>query len=123
MIPTLILFWLFVTVVAVSWTWTTYLARLASEKTIRQAIDRGVILDAETIDRLRPRRRTRWDLLLILLGTLVLFTGLGIALFGILLALDSPDALFPVLAIAAIPTLSGAGLLVAGFWLHNLPRD
>lgn len=122
MISTILLFWLFVTIVAVSWTWTTYLARLASEKTIRQAIDKGLILDPQMIERLRPARR-QWDVRLIVPGIIIGFGGLGVALFAAFLALDDPDALFPVLSIACIPMLTGTGFIVSGVWLRRLERD
>ena len=123
MIPIVILFWLFVTIVAVCMTWSNYLARLASEKTIRLAIDKGLILDPSVIDQLRPVHRPRWDLRLIVLGIIVAFVGAGIAAFAVLLGLDSPDAFFPVMAIASIPLMGGAGLLVAGFWLRRSRFD
>jgi hypothetical protein len=49
----LALFLLFVTLVAVSATWANHLSRLEAEKTIRQAIEKGVLLDPELIGRLR----------------------------------------------------------------------
>lgn len=123
MISTVLLLWLFVTLVAVSWTWTAYLARLAAEKTIRQAIDKGLILDLDMIERLRPTPSRRWDVRLIVPGVILAFGGLGVALFAVLLALDSPKALFPVLSLACIPMLTGAGFIVSGLWLRRLGRD
>jgi len=75
------------------------------------------------IDQLRPVHRPRWDLRLIVLGIIVAFVGAGIAAFAVLLGLDSPDAFFPVMAIASIPLMGGAGLLVAGFWLRRSRFD
>lgn len=123
MIPTVILFWLFVTIVAVSMTWSNYLARLASEKTIRQAIDKGLILDPAVIDQLRPTQPSRWDLRLVVLGIIVAFLGIGTGVFAALLGVDSPKAFFPVMAIASIPLVGGCGLVIAGAWLRRSLRD
>jgi hypothetical protein len=120
---TIFLFWLLVTVVAVSATWSNYLARMASEKTIRQAIDKGLILDPAVIDKLRPPYRKRWDIRLVVTGILIGFAGLGIALFAVLLSQDDAEALFPVLSIAAVPTLTGIGFVIAGAWLRRQPQD
>ena len=115
----LVLFLLLVTVVAVSVTWAGYLSRLAAEKTIRQAIDKGVLLDPELIARLRGNRQPRWDVRLMLAGILIAFGGLGICAFAALLAVDSFDALFPVLSIGVGVLLPGIGFIVAGLWLRR----
>jgi hypothetical protein len=115
----LALFLFLVTVVAVSVTWANHLSRLAAEKTIREAIDKGVLVDPELIGRLRGRSKPRWDVRLILAGILIAFSGLGISVFAILLGLDSPDALFPVLSIGMGVLLPGVGFIVAGLWLRR----
>lgn len=123
MTSAIVLFWLFLTLVAVSVTWSNYLARLEAEKTIRYAIDKGLLVDPELIARLRGNRSPRWDIRLIICGILVSFVGLGISAFAVLLAVDSFDALFPVLSIGAGALLPGVGLIVAGVWLRRLTRD
>lgn len=123
MASVVVLFWLFLTIVAVSVTWSNYLARLEAEKTIRYAIDKGVLVDPELIARLRGQNKPRWDIRMIIVGILVSFAGLGVILFGALLAVDSPDALFPVASIGAGALVPGIGLIVGGVWLRRLTRD
>lgn len=123
MIPTLILFWLFVTIVAVCMTWSNYLARLASEKTIRLAIDKGLILDPAAIDRLRPPHNPHWDVRLIVLGAVVIFVGFGACWLGALLAIDKPKSLYPMLGIGGFAVIVGAGVLISGLWLRRIGRD
>lgn len=123
MTSVIVLFWLFLTIVAVSVTWSNYLARLEAEKTIRYAIDKGVLVDPELIARLRGRNTPRWDVRMIVVGILIAFVGLGILVFGALLAVDSPDALFPVGSIGAGVLLPGIGFIVGGVWLRRLTRD
>lgn len=123
MASAVVLFWLFLTIVAVSVTWSNYLARREAEKTIRYAIDKGVLVDPELIARLRGQNTPRWDVRMIIAGILVSFGGLGIILFGALLAVDSLDALFPVASIGVGALVPGVGLIVGGVWLRRLTRD
>jgi hypothetical protein len=123
MISTVVLFWLFLTIVAVSVTWSGYLSRRAAEKTIRYAIDKGMLVDPELIARLRGNPRPRWDVRMIIAGIVVAFVGMGVCVFAVLLAFDSFDALFPVLSIGAGVLLPGVGLIVGGVWLRRLERE
>lgn len=123
MTSTVLLFWLFLTIVAVSVTWSNHLSRRAAENTIRYAIDKGLLVDPELISRLRGGSRPRWDVRMIVAGIVVAFLGLGICVFAVLLAVDSFDALFPVLSIGAGVLLPGVGLIVGGVWLRRFDRE
>lgn len=119
MISTVVLFWTFATVVSVSVTWTSYLARLACEKTIRQAIDKGVVLDPATIDLLRRPAPFPWDRLLVVCGLLISFMGLGLAFFGGAEALEAKSFLHPLMGIGGGVAISGLGCLLGGHWLQR----
>ncbi|WP_439473111.1 hypothetical protein [Brevundimonas sp.] len=118
---TVLLFLLFLTIVALSATWSDYLSRQAAETTIRRAIDQGVLLDAELITRLRAPYRPRWHVRLVVGGLIITFVGAGVGLFGVLLGVDSPKALFPVLAIGGGTFVIGLGVLLGGLCIQRFP--
>lgn len=113
----LISFWFFLTVVAVATTWAGHVGRLEAEKTIRQAIEKGLVLDAATIERLKQANGMAWPPRLVAWGIVTAFAGAGVAAFGLLLAQQEPESLTPLLAIALLLAFIGAGLAVGGWWL------
>jgi hypothetical protein len=111
----MIAFWAFLTVVVIGTAWISHLGRRESERTIRDAIDKGVAVDGDLIGKLRRASSLTWFQRLIGWGIVTIFLSLGIALFGLLL--PEPESLRPMLGIAALFAFIGLGLVACGFWL------
>jgi amino acid transporter len=115
----IVVFWLSIVAISVSATWAGYLGRLAGEKTIRHAIDKGVPLDADTIERLKRRPVAPWAPRLMVFGVVMVSIGIGILGFAALLRLSEPQS-FPALAgIAAFAGMIGLGFIVAALLMRR----
>ena len=119
----IIAFWLFLTVTAICITWVTHLGRLASEATIRQAIERGVVTDAEAIHRLRGQVGMAWHVKLKLFGILFAFLGLALGVLGGILYFMEPDTLLPMLGAGGFGIIFGTGLFVTGAYLRRMESE
>lgn len=117
-----VVFWIVLGVFALAVTYTSYSARRETEATIRQAIEKGVVSDAEGIARLSAPRGLTWPQKLIVLALVTLFSTAGIAAFALILGSHEPESVTPLLAIASFTGCLGVGLLVAGAWLGRAAR-
>jgi hypothetical protein len=115
-----ITFWLFLSVAAICITLIAHLNRLAGERTIREAIERGVVMDAEAIHRLRGEAGLAWPLKLIAFGIVFAFLGMALAALGLILSLMEAATLLPLLGSGAFSCLFGIGLIVTGHCLRRL---
>jgi hypothetical protein len=115
----LIIFWLSLVAVAVSATWAGYLGRLATEKTIRHAIEHGAPLDAEAIERLKRRPVAHWAPRLMICGLVFAAIGVGIGVFGALLAMQEPESLPALLGVGGFCAAVGLGLIGGALWLRR----
>ncbi|MGH6951411.1 MAG: hypothetical protein ACREH4_11085 [Vitreimonas sp.] len=115
-------FWTVLGACALAVICTSYLSRRQAEATIRQAIEKGVVADAEAIARLNAPRGLPWSQRLIVLGLVTLFAAAGIATFALVLGAQEPESVSPLLAIAGFTGCLAAGLLVAGGWLGRVSR-
>jgi hypothetical protein len=93
-------------------------------ETLRVAIEKGQPLPSEVIDAMSSNVRTHGlppspqrDLRT---GIILLAVGVGFAVLGALISVDEPDALLPVLGVAAFPTFIGLAFVALG--LLNKPR-
>ena len=109
-------FWIFVAAAAVTSILAQYLKYRETQKTIRQAIEKGQA-DPEAISRLMaannpvpPNRRG-----LIFLGTLFVCLGLGIGVIGWTTALGKPGAIYLALGPAALLVLLAVPFYVAAW--------
>ena len=88
------------------------------QQTLRVLIERGQPLDGELIKQLAapPVRRSPVAVStgLAIGGTIVAFFGVGLAVLGLFLGMDEPDALRPVVGSGSLFLATGTGLLVAG---------
>jgi predicted hotdog family 3-hydroxylacyl-ACP dehydratase len=113
-----IAFWAALAVTVVAIAVTGYFGRMQSERTIRQAIEKGLLTDAGAIERLR-RSGLPWAQRLTVIAIIVLFGAAGLAVFALSLLGDDAEAAPPLLGIAAFVAFVGAGMFVAGRWLRR----
>ncbi len=119
----IIAFWLFLTVAAICITWVAHLGRLANEATIRQAIERGAVTDAEAIHRLRGQAGMAWHMKLKLFGIVFAFLGVALAVLGGILYFMEPATLLPMLGAGVFSMIFGAGLFVTGAYLRRVESE
>lgn len=95
------------------------LERQKMAETVRAAIEAGQPLPTEVVDAMTssvkskglppsPERDLRT-------GIIWLFVAAGVAGFGILIGFESPDATYPILAVAAFPAFIGLAFVILGF--------
>lgn len=113
MIP--IVMFIGLTIVLSLFVWFRYRSRLDMQHTVRTALDKGVELSPDVIDRLgHPKDRKNKDLRL---GTIWLSLAVGLALTGV--AVGEPDAVRGTLAGAAFPFCIGIAYMI----LHRFAGD
>lgn len=113
-----IVFWIVLGVTGLAMGWFSYRSRLEAERTIRQAIERGVLTDAALIPQLR-QAGLRSAQRLIVLGIVAGFVAAGVAVFALVLGGTEPESVRPLLAIAAFTGFLALGLLVSGWWVRR----
>ena len=116
-------FWAVLGVVGVGIIVAAVLARLARERTIREAIGKGLVTDSQSLHQLIGARDMPWSQRLVVLGLIVTFVAVGLGVFAIALGRQEPESLAVLLGIAAAVLMLGAGLLSAGFWLRRARND
>ena len=105
-----ITFFLVIALIAVMFFYFRFRARREFQQTLRAAIDKGVELTPDMLDRLgNPKAPEKADLRR---GVIALAIGVGFAAFGLLLG--ESDAIGPFLALGAFPFLIGLAYL--GLW-------
>src|SRR5262245_20198422 len=114
---TFVAFWIGLGLFACGIMLAAHLSRRELDKTIRQAIEKGVLVDAEMIARLKAPAGPTWGQRLVVLGIITLFAGAGAGVFAGLIGTFEPESVMPLLAIAAFVLFLGAGVLVSGIWL------
>jgi len=121
-------FWAFVAVCVICGAVSSVMHNRETQKTIRQAIEKGETLDPATLERLlqgakpapaQPAPQTRFGLTVG--GIIMLCIGAGLAIMGWFIHLGQPadggpDALYPMLGVGCLVGMIGVGLLIgAGF--------
>jgi hypothetical protein len=112
-------FWGFVAVCVIAGVASSVIRNRETQKTIRQAIERGQTLDPATLERLMhgatPAGQTpaqaRFGF--IAGGIIMLCIGAGLAVMGWFISLQSHDAFYPMLGVGSLVGLIGVGLLIA----------
>ena len=105
------------TIVIVVWVYFRYKTRLETQQTFRLALEKGTELSPEFIKHLgEPEPSKDRDLRR---GLIWLAIGVATALFAVILG--EPDAVGPLLGIAAFPTLVGAAYLT--MWRFGARKD
>jgi len=116
-------FWTMLSVVSICITVAGVLARLARERTIRNAIEKGLVADSQSLRELVGGRNLPWPQRLVVLGLIVTFIAIGLGIFAVALSVQEPESLAVLLGIAAGVLMLGVGLLSAGFWLKGAAKD
>jgi Na+/melibiose symporter-like transporter len=105
-------------VVGLAVSWFGYRARLETERTIQQAIEKGVLTDAALIPQLRQAGLATGQRLIVL-GILALFVAAGVVVFALVLGSQEPESVAPLLAIAAFAGFLALGLVLSGWWVSR----
>jgi hypothetical protein len=112
-------FWTFVAICVVAGAASSVMRNRETQKTIRQAIEKGQTLDPATLERLLQTNapppsaapQTRFGL--ITGGLVMVCVGVGLAVMGWFISLDKPEAFHPMLGVGSLVGLIGVALLVS----------
>jgi hypothetical protein len=111
-------FWMFVAAAAVGGIWDGVRKRDAEHETLRRMIESGNEPDPALVNKLlgnqkQPERDLK------VAGLIVLFVAPGLAIMGLLIGLESKEAVMPLLGVAALVAFVGIGLLTAARYLQR----
>jgi hypothetical protein len=118
-------FWMFIAVCVVAAAWGSIARNRESQKTIRQAIEKGQTLDPQTIERLlMSNRPPPPNPAGFLVGGLVLVCiAVGLPIMGWFISLgggpQSDGPLYPMIGVGCLVGLLGVALLIASFLLRK----
>ena len=112
-----VVLWVCLVVVTTVIAWLNYVGRLEAEKTLRQAIEKGTITDAEALERLRRAGGVPWKRRLVAWAIVTASLAVGVALFALSISDQDQEAVRPLLGIAALLASLAGGLAACGFWL------
>jgi hypothetical protein len=107
-------FWLFIAIIVVAAVLNQTLKHRETQKTIRQAIDKGQVLDPATLERLLeanrppPPNRTGFAAG----GLILVCIGAGFALMGWFVSMDQPGTFHVFLGIGCLIAMIGVPLLI-----------
>lgn len=110
-------FWAALGAVSVALVIAGTIGRLASERTIRLAIEKGLVSDGQTVRELMQQRGPSWPQRLIVMGIIIGFGALGAAVFAWSLDAQEPESTRALLGVAGFALLLSLGFLTAGGWL------
>jgi hypothetical protein len=122
-------FWSFVAIAVVASAVKSADGHRETQKTIRQAIEKGQTLDPATLERLiqsnRPPPPKPADVRRACLfgGIMLLAVGAGLGVIGWAISHNDPNALYPGLGAGALVGLLGVGLLVATLAIREPRAD
>jgi hypothetical protein len=111
-------FWMFVAAAAVGGIWDGVRKRDAEHETLRRMIESGNEPDPALVNKLLGnKKQPERDLKVA--GLIVLFVAPGLAIMGLLIGLESKEAVMPLLGVAALVAFVGIGLLTAARYLQR----
>lgn len=108
-------FWGFIAAVVVSGVWFDIRKREAQHETVRRIIESGKPIDDELMDKLLSLgsgKSERLDRGFKITGFIMIPASVGLALFGLIMGTQFPDAELPLLGAAALVGCIGLGFLV-----------
>jgi hypothetical protein len=115
-------FWAFIAACVVGGIWDSIRKREAQHETLRRMIESGQDIDQALMDKLLGTGK-QVDRDLKIGGLIVVCVAPGLAALGILVSKQNPDALFPLLGVAALVACVGIGLLVASYFVGRSYRE
>ncbi len=109
-------FWLFIAAVSVAGIWDGARKREQEHETLRRLLESDRELDPEIMEKLLTMTggAGRPDQDFKVTAMWILPISPGVALLGYFLSLVAPDALYPLLGVAALLAVMGAGFWIAG---------
>lgn len=112
-----VVFWVALGLAGVVTSWLGFRRHSEAEKTIRLAIEKGVLTDAQLVAQLRQPSGTPLAHRLTVLGLIAVALAAGVAIFAGFIGREEPESLNPLLGIAAFVGCTACGLLASGWWL------
>ena len=118
-------FWAFVAVCVIAGVASSVIRNRETQKTIRQAIEKGQTLDPATLDRLlhggtpaaQPAGQTRFGM--ITGGLIMLCIGAGLGVMGWFISFNKQEAFYPMLGVAFLVGMIGVGLLISSAFVSK----
>jgi len=110
-------FWGFIAAVVVAGIWYDIRKREAQHETVRRIVESGKPIDEELMDKLLSLgsgNNERLDRVFKITALILLPAAVGLALFGLIMGTQYPQAVLPLLGAAALVGCIGVGFLVAG---------
>jgi hypothetical protein len=109
-------FWGFLAVVVAAGIWYDVRKKESQQETIRRLFESGQPIDEKLVDRLMTKstdQGERLDRAFKLTGVILLPASVGLAVLGLVLRLQAPEATLPLLGVAGLVACLGLGFLVA----------
>ena len=109
-------FWGFIASVVVAGIWFDIRKREAQHETVRRIVESGKPIDEELMDKLLSLgsgKSDRLDRTFNITGLIMLPAALGLAIFGLIMGTQYPQAQLPLLGAAALVGCIGLGFFVA----------
>jgi hypothetical protein len=122
---TALAFWGFIASIIIGGMWYSIRTKEAQQETLRRMIESGRPVDHELADKLLSvgEGSPHLDRDLRVAAVLSLPTAAGLGLFGVVLGIQYPEALTPLLGAAVLLACIGVGLLVAARMVAREKRD
>ena len=109
-------FWGFLAVVVAAGIWYDIRKKESQQETIRRLFESGQPVDEKLMDKLMSQsgdKGERLDRAFKLTGVILLPAALGLAVLGLVVGMQSPEARLPLLGVSGLVACLGAGFLVA----------
>ena len=111
-------FWIFVAIVVLASFWYAYTRNREMQKTIRLAIEKGMQLDADLVDKLVTRKSGKPEDYY-MGGFVCTAVGIGLPLLGIFVGQKEPDAFSPLVGVGTLVGLIGISLIICGMMISR----
>lgn len=99
--------------------WTSQRNATETERTIRLAIEQGVLTDPTMILALREPAGLSWIERFVLLGIMILFACAGVVLIALALIVTGTGFPTPLFVLSAFSAVVGGGFIYCGRWLRK----
>lgn len=109
-------FWGFIAAIVVAGIWYDLRRKQSQQETVRRVVESGQPIDPALVDRLLAEgsgKRSRLDRDFKLVALILLPGAVGVALFGLVLGVQVPEARIPLLGISALVACVGIGFAMA----------